>query len=226
MAPGTQQPQSFSGRVTKSVEVSYLLYLPGAYGQDPTRRWPLILFLHGAGERGDDLEMVRKHGIPRVVEAKAAEGRDDFPFITVSPQCPTGEWWGIDELDTLLDDVLERYAVDRDRVYLTGLSMGGFGTWNLAAARPDRFAAIAPVCGGGRPDKAAALKHLPIWTFHGAKDEIVPIKSTEDMVEAVRRAGGDVRFTVYREAGHDSWTETYANPDLYAWFLAHRRGIT
>jgi predicted peptidase len=124
----------------------------------------------------------------------------------------------------LLDEVQSKYKVDPDRVYLTGLSMGGFGTWETATQYPERFAAIVPICGGGRPYTVARLKNLPTWVFHGEKDNVVPIKRSEEMVDALKKAGGDVKFTRYPEAGHDSWTETYNNPELYDWFLKHTRG--
>ena len=194
----------------------FLLHQP-TEGEPPL---PLILFLHGAGERGDDLSAVLKHGVP-----KLAAQDDAFPFIAVSPQCPAESWWTkhLAELSALLDAVKERHPVDLDRVYLTGLSMGGYGTWALAAQSPETFAAAAPICGGGDPETAPKLVNLPIWAFHGAKDEVVPLERTEAMVDAVKQAGGNIQLTVYPEAGHDSWTETYDNPELYAWFLRHKR---
>jgi predicted peptidase len=155
--------------------------------------------------------------LPKVVEER------DIPFIVVSPQCPAGEFWSADVLSALLDEVISNYGVDTDRIYVTGLSMGGFGTWLLAIAQPQRFAAIAPICGGGLPEKACLIKDLPVWAFHGAKDELVPIQRTQEMVEALQECGGNVRFTVYPEAGHDSWTQTYDNLELYDWFLQHAR---
>ncbi len=127
-------------------------------------------------------------------------------------------------LAALLDDVCRRYAVDEGRLYVTGLSMGGYGTWSLAARQPDRFAAIAPICGGGDPQAAAGFAQVPAWVFHGAKDNVVPLERSEEMVQALRDAGAEVRFTVYPDADHDSWTETYANPELYEWLLSHDRG--
>jgi predicted peptidase len=210
----------FEAQIVKTVRLNYLLFLPKGYGEDSQQKWPLILFLHGAGERGDDLKLVKVHGIPKIVEQK-----EDFPFIAISPQCPGFSWWTVEleTLNALLDEVISNYAVDTDRVYLTGLSMGGFATWQLATAYPKRFAAIAPVCGGGDPKKAKALKDVPVWAFHGAKDEVVPLARSEEMVKALKDCGGDARLTVYPEAGHDSWTETYDNPKLYEWFLKHTR---
>lgn len=215
-----QQAKHFEKEITVKVKLDYLLFLPEGYGEGD-KKWPLILFLHGAGESGDNLEKVKIHGPPKIVETK-----HDFPFILVSPQSP-GRGWNADALKGLLDQVIADYRVDRNRVYLTGLSMGGFGTWSLAAAYPEMFAAIAPICGGGNPAEAKRLKDLPIWVFHGAKDPAVPLQRSQDMVDVLKAAGADektLKFTVYPDAGHDSWTETYNNPQLYEWFLSHTRG--
>jgi predicted peptidase len=147
----------------------------------------------------------------------------DFPFIVVSPQCERSQRWHPDAVAQLVDELCGRYKVDRQRMYLTGLSMGGFGTWDTIAAHPKLFAAAAPICGGGDPSRVALHKHIPTWVFHGAKDAVVPLARSEEMVEALKAAGVDVKFTVYPEAGHDSWTETYDNPKLYDWFLRHQR---
>jgi predicted peptidase len=216
----TQQAHSFEVQITKTVRLNYLLYLPKGYGTDPHKKWPLILFLHGAGERGDDLELVKVHGIPKILKR-----RKTFPFIVVSPQCSEDAWWPgeVEALAALLDEVVARYAVDPERVYLTGLSMGGFGAWSLAMARPERFAAVAPICGGGNPGRVCVLKDVPVWAFHGALDPVVPLARSEEMVNALKACGGDVRLTVYPDAEHDSWTRTYDDPELYAWFLRHTR---
>lgn len=198
------------------VEMSYLLYLPKDYEQKES--WPLMVFLHGAGERGDDLELVKKHGPPKLI----SEGKE-FPFIVISPQCPKDLWWEPIELTALLDDVVKSFKVDQDRICVTGLSMGGFGTWRLAAYTPDRFAAIAPICGGGEPYWARRFPHLPTWVFHGAKDDGVPLRRSQEMVDAMTKSGGMPKLTVYPEAGHDSWTETYNNPEFYKWVLAQKR---
>lgn len=220
--PPGQHSQVFEKTITKTVSCKYLLFLPQDYGKKK-EQWPLILFLHGAGERGSDLEKVKKHGPPRIVEE-----RKDFPFIVVSPQCPDDRWWPEENemLINLLDDVVAKCNVDKERIYLTGLSMGGYGAWALASAYPERFAAITPICGGGRGFMADKLKDVPVWAFHGAKDNVVPLKESEEMVNAVKNRGGDAKLTVYPEAGHDSWTETYNNPQLYEWFLQHRKNRT
>lgn len=210
-------------RMTATVPVSirYLEALPAGYAQDAGKRWPLVIFLHGSGERGDELKTVAKHGPPKLVEA----GRE-FPFILVSPQCPPGQWWDLGALEAWLDGLVRDYRVDADRIYLTGLSMGGFGTWSWAQRTPGRFAAIVPVCGGGDPAQAGKLKDLPVWAFHGAKDPTVAPARTEEMVAGIKAAGGRPRVTIYPEAAHDSWTETYANDEVYAWMLAQKRATT
>lgn len=216
-----QTAHKFKQTITKTVRLNYLLYLPKDYSNSKKDQ-PLILFLHGAGERGDDLELVKIHGIPKIVEKQK-----DFPFIAISPQCPEENWWPnpwlIESLSALLDEIISKYRVNENRIYLTGLSMGGFGTWHLAETYPDRFAAIAPICGGGMPWMAPRIKDVPVWVFHGAKDEVVPIEKSKEMVEALKKCGGNVKFSIYPEAGHDSWTETYDNPKLYEWFLEHHR---
>ncbi len=217
--PGAEPRQTAARLDTKvPVKLDYLISLPADYDERPS--WPLLLFLHGAGERGNDLELVKKHGPPKLIE----QGKS-FPFVVVSPQCPSDRWWTTEmtALTALLDEVSSKYKIDKDRVYLTGLSMGGFGTWMLAAYTPDRFAALIPICGGGEVLTTRRLGKMPVWVFHGAKDAVVPLKRSEDMVEALKKAGGNVKFTVYPEANHDSWTETYDNPEVYAWLLEQKR---
>jgi predicted peptidase len=211
----------------QAIEMDYLLFLPKGYEAKSEKRWPLILFLHGAGERGTNVWKVATHGPPKNVTSNP-----DFPFIVVSPQCPEGEIWSNDSLVVLLDEITQKYPVDTTRVYLSGLSMGGYGTWRLGLTHPERFAAIAPICGGGdlitvllaSGEKARALKSMGIWAFHGGKDPVVPLEESQRMVDLVKKAGvRDVSLKVYPEAGHDSWTETYKNPELYEWFLKHQR---
>ena len=215
-----QTPKRLEKQIIKTVCLDYLLHLPRSYSPNSDRRWPLILFLHGAGERGSDLNLVTKHGI-----AKIAASDEGFPFIAASPQCPADSLWDdhVDALLALLDEVSASYLVDADRVYLTGLSLGGYGAWNLAALHPDRFAAIAPICGGaipmrGFPARVCALRQVPVWAFHGALDPVVPVSESQSLVEALQVCGGDARLTIYPDAAHDSWTRTYENPELYRWF--------
>lgn len=204
--------------------LQYLLYLPEAYengGERNAKRWPLMIFLHGRGESYGPLSLVAKWGPPRHVARGEA-----LPYILVSPQCPRDASWTGDEqqdaLVKLLDHITGAYRVDTDRIYLTGLSMGGFGSWRLAADHPQRFAAVAPVCGRGDPEDAARLKSLPIWVWHGDQDQAVPFERSVEMVEAIRAAGGKkVRFTTLEGVGHNSWSAAYATPELYDWFDQH-----
>jgi len=211
-----QSSHLYQKTISVTIEVPYLLYLPADY--DPEKKWPLIMFLHGIGQSGDKPERVADTGLPQMLK-----NDKNFPFIVLSPQCPRGQWWDNKTLITLLDDILGQYSIDKERIYLTGLSMGGFGTWSLACAYPERFAAIAPICGGGEPIFARQLKDMPIWAFHGAKDQAVPVERSRQMVDAVNRSGGNAKLTIYPEANHDSWTQTYKNQELYDWFLSHRK---
>jgi predicted peptidase len=243
--PGKQLSQSVTVHVgdkndSHDVTIRYQLFVPKDYKADG-RKWPLMLFLHGLGEcSNDDLNKVKIHG-----PAKIVEGRPDFPFVLITPQCPpplgydpakqvertspqiielVRHAWKPEELIQLVDHVINKLNVDPDRVYVTGLSMGGYGTWRLVATYPDRFAAAVPICGGGEPDQMApALSRVPIWAFHGAKDPTVPISESKHMIYALRQVSGDIRFTTYPDVAHNSWEQTYNNPEVYDWLLAHRR---
>ena len=187
----------------------------------------MLLFLHGAGERGTDIQLAAVHGPLKQVK----QGRD-FPFIIVAPQCAAGELWQNEPLLQLLNHAAEKFSVDPKRVYLTGISMGGYGTWQLGLQHPEKFAAIVPICGGanlievilGANEKRAAVKRLPVWAFHGAKDNVVPPGESERLVAQLKKMGvKEVKLTIYPEANHDSWTETYKNPELYEWLLKQSR---
>lgn len=218
----TLQAGSLAVERKESLSCRYWISFPDGYDAAAGRRWPLLLFLHGAGERGGDLDAVKKHGPPK----RIASGTN-LPFVVVAPQCPSNDWWESTRqmltLVALLDEVQANHRIDEDRVYCTGLSMGGYGTWRLASENPGRFAAVIPICGGGRWFTVGAMKNVPAWVFHGAKDPVVPLAESEKMVNALRKAGGTVEFTVYPEAQHDSWTATYDNPAVYAWLLNHTR---
>jgi predicted peptidase len=211
-----QLAKHFETEVKITVKYDYLLFLPEGYAKS-RKRWPLMLFLHGAGESGTNLLKIKKLGPPAIVDNKP-----NFPFILVSPQSQ-GNGWNPDALNALLDDVIHNYRVDKDRVYLTGPSMGGTGTWTLASAHPEKFAAIAPVSSGGETADIKKLLRMPIWAFHGAKDPTVKVARAEATVAAFRAAGSDIKFTVYPDALHDAWTETYNNPELYRWLLEQKR---
>ena len=257
LAAETQSVASFKGTITKTIGYEYLLSLPTGYDAADSKQWPVILFLHGSGERGTDPWLVAKHGPPKLIRgdtssanpagngqtsaAVTTEARAQSEpaaeqlrknFIVVSPQCPSGTWWDDDAVLALLDEVIAKHKADPRRIYLTGLSMGGYGAWSVGLKYSERFAAIVPICGGGQyvdvlrssRDKKAAFLSLGVWAFHGAKDSSVPPEESERMVAALRKAGvTDLDLTVYPEAKHDSWTETYANPELYTWLLKHQR---
>ena len=178
------------------------------------------------GNVGNDLTKVKIHGPPKLVETQGP-----FPFIVVSPQC-AGRGWNVDVLNAFLDEVIKKYRVDKDRVYLTGLSMGGYGAWSLGLQHPEKFAALVPICGGanaievvlGPGDKGEVFKTLPIWAFHGAKDDVVPLDESERIVAGLKKQGvNEAKLTIYPEAKHDSWTETYDNPELYKWLATKSR---
>ena len=222
-----QSVKEFNFQKVSQATVKYLLFLPKGYESSSDKRWPLLLFLHGAGERGTDIWKVTTHGPPKIVAHNP-----DFPFILVSPQCPEGEIWSTDQLLALLDDVSKNLRVDSHRVYLSGLSMGGYGTWDLGLSHPERFAAIVPICGGGelinillaQGAKGEALRTLGVWAFHGGKDPIVPVDESQRLVDMLKKVKvQDVKLTIYPEAGHDSWTEAYNDPKLYEWLLSHER---
>ncbi len=203
-------------RKTDREPLRYLLYVPKTDGGE---RLPLVLFLHGGGEGGDWIERVKKHGLPKLID----EGKS-FPFIVVSPQNPSEtQFWDDQQLLSLIDELQAEFPVDASRIYLTGLSRGGFGAWRLAIQNPERFAALVPICGGGPAPYVKRLKNVPTWVFHGAKDRVIPLEESQRMVDALRLAGGNVRFTIYPEADHDAWTETYNNPELYEWLLKQQR---
>ncbi|HEX2948375.1 MAG TPA: sugar-binding protein [Armatimonadota bacterium] len=197
----------------------YITYLPDGYEKDTQAKWPLILVLHGSGERSTPAERFKsyytKYDMVNIAKTQ-------YPCVLVTPQCPEGEWWKPDMLIYVLDEVMQKYRIDPSRVYMTGFSMGGYGTFSTAIAYPERFAAIAPICGGGDPSDAARLKNMPVWVFHGTADPTVPITQSEEMVVALTALGGEVKFTKYPGVGHDAWTQTFNNPELYAWFLQHR----
>jgi len=216
--PAAGRQVEMSTKVGDGKELRYWLYLPTDYKADDEKKWPLLLFLHGAGERGDDLNVVKKHGPPKLIE----EGKS-LPMIVVSPQCPKDQRWNATELAKLVDELANTHRVDRARLYVTGLSMGGAGTWSLLTERPGTFAAAIPICGRVDADAAAKLTDTPIWVVVGAKDRPELVESNRQAVEAIEKAGGKkMKSTVYPDAGHDSWTATYSNPEYFEWMLKQR----
>lgn len=203
-------------KISDEISIPYLQYLPKDYDKD--KKHPLMLFLHGRGESNGPLSVVAQWGPPKIV----ANGKN-LPFILISPQCPKEDFWSsdtqIDRLLKLLDHVKKEFSVDENRIVLTGLSMGGYGSWELAAREPDMFAAVMPICGGGKPENASKLKDLNIWVYHGTADTAVPYQKSVDMVEAIKKAGNKtIQFTTLQDVGHNSWSEAYGNKKVWKWF--------
>lgn len=222
----------------------YRLFVPRHY--TPDKKYPLILFLHGIGERGDDNEAQLKHaGVLRFV-SDAVQAKD--PCFLVAPQCPKDDLWvpaffGLKKIKEraqeetpggpsramrlvteLLDKLEKDYSIDPERRYVTGLSMGGYGSYDLCLRRPDDFAAAVPICGAADPAAAAKIAHIPLWIFHGGSDSAVPVQLARDMVEALKKAGASPKYTEYPGVGHNSWTPAYQEPGLVDWLLSQRRG--
>lgn len=197
----------------------YVKYLPKDF--DTNKKYPLVFFLHGAGERGDDLDMAMRHGYMKYVRENGAE----YPFICIAPQCPRGKYWGCytESLNAFLEDMMDELPVDRNRVYLTGFSMGGTGTWMLAMAYPEKFAAIAPICGTGIYWNAGAVAHLPIFMYHGDCDNIVPVTESVKMLESVNKRGGNAKLKICYGVGHNAWDYAYTDEELMNWLLEQRK---
>jgi predicted peptidase len=206
-----------------------VVYVPRDY--DPDEEWPLIIFLHGAGERGDDGVRQTHVGIGPAIR----KNPDRFRALVFMPQCPTGQWWGVvpgrggdesghDHINDGLEQIMDAYNIDADRVSLTGLSMGGFGTFSYGARFANDISAFMPICGGGDPESAEALSKRPMWVFHGEADSVVPMDRSKVMVDAIRETGGSVKFTTYPGVGHNSWDEAYSKKQGgVEWLLAQTR---
>lgn len=224
IAHADQAVQSLPAEITAKTDnlnERFWLYLPERY-ESSQDKLPLIIYLHGSSRRGTDVNQVKANGLPPLLDEKT-----DFDFIVASPQSLAKygwqECWRPDDLVLLLDHLLENYRIDPDRVYLTGLSMGGYGTWATIAKYSKRFAAAIPICGGGNPAVAGGIGQLPVWAFHGEEDYVVGIERSEEMVDATNAAGGSAKLTRYPDTGHDSFTRTYANPEIYRWLLKNKR---
>jgi len=217
----------------------YQVYVPAEWNKGA--RWPVVLFLHGAGEHGEDGLLQTQVGIGPAIRLH----RERFACIVVMPQCRESKWWADPAMEAqalaALDQSLKEFKGDPSRVYLTGISMGGYGTWSLAAKHPERFAALSPVCGGIRPPArtgstlaaeqsgdpyaavASKVGKTPVWIFHGGADNVVPVTESRKMNEALIAAGGNVKYSEYEGVGHNSWDRAYADPDFMKWILAQRK---
>lgn len=218
--PNAQSVLSFKTKIDEGTIIKCLVYIPNDYSQSQNNKYPLLIFLHGSSESGDDLEKVKKNGPPKLI----SQGKT-FPFIVISPQLPMryASKWPPELIDEVYNLAKENFRIDEDRFYLTGVSVGGAGTWTYALTYPDKVAAIAPICGWGNPSQACEIKDVPTWAFHGAKDKVIDIEASRKMINSLKKCGADPQFTIYPNAGHDSWTVTYNNPALYKWFLSHSK---
>ncbi|HEY3897713.1 MAG TPA: GDSL-type esterase/lipase family protein [Chthoniobacter sp.] len=230
------EARTFTG--PDGAQLGYRLLTPKDY--DAAKKYPLVVFLHGAGERGTDNTAQLKYGAPLFLKP---EIRTKFPCFVVAPQCPPDQTWSavpngwtgpnaFQEPPTApmklllgaLEAVRKEFSIDQDRLYLTGLSMGGYGTWDLLTRQPERWAAVAPVCGGGDASRIAPAKGVAIWAFHGLLDPTVPVVRSREMIAALEAAGGKPLFSEYPYVKHDSWNLAYAEPELLPWMFAQKRG--
>ena len=213
---------------TETDTLLYRLLKPKETAED--KRYPLVIFLHGSGERGNDNTITLKHIAPLFLEEK---NRTEFPCFLMVPQCPANERWTypdwyqepkepMSSVVALIDSLSALPFIDNTRIYITGLSMGGFGTWYLITRYPEKFAAAVPICGGGDWNQVQNFKHLPIWAFHGSKDDIVHPDQTRKMIQALKKSGGKPTYTEYKKVGHDSWTKAYLEPQLLPWLFSHK----
>ena len=212
--------KEFLTSLTMPVSLKYYIYYPDNY-YDSDTTFPLVLFLHGAGERGSDLSLVEKHGIPKMIN-----NGEDFPFITIAPQCPKNQWWSeplyVKALILLVEDIIRSNKIDIGRIYATGLSMGGYGTLAIAKKRPDLFSAIIPVCGGMDTTDIERLKDIPIWLFHGDEDKVVPVENSELIYDLLKPINPDIKITIYKGVNHNSWDMTYSDKKIYDWILKYK----
>jgi len=200
----------------KKVKYNYLLHLPQDYDKDPNKKWPIIFYLHGRHASGKHLESLERYGLPYYL----SKGKK-IDFIVVSPQCPWNKNWSSDDwFNPVYDEVAAKLRVDNNRVYLMGMSMGGFGTWALADRMPDRFAAISPMCGGADVKWADQLSKIPTWVFHGTADREIPISRSEVMVKALEKLKANVKFSRLKNQGHDI-SKQFNNDELYNWLMQY-----
>lgn len=200
----------------KKVKYNYMLSLPADYDKYPDKKWPVIFYLHGRHASGKHLESITRYGLPYYLQ----KGKK-MDFIVVSPQCPWNKNWASEDwFNPVYDELSAKLKIDDSRVYLIGMSMGGFGTWALANKMPDRFAAIAPFCGGADPRWADQLQKIPTWVFHGTADHDIPISRSEVMVKALEKLKAEIKFTKLKGEGHDI-SKHFNNDDLYSWLLQH-----
>jgi len=201
-------------------ELKYIIKQP--QDSNESRKYPVILFLHGAGSRGNQMKALLNNPFFEKIQAF-----QEFPFLVVAPLCSGNTWYDHwQSLEQLVQTLCCNSCVDETRIYMMGASMGGYATWQLAMSMPDYFAAIVPICGGGMYWNAGRLVNIPIWAFHGEQDTTVFLEESAKMVDAVNRRGGNAKFTVYPYNGHDAWSDTYSNWEVYEWLLQHRKNTS
>lgn len=221
-------PEAMEWKAPNDVTVKYRWSAPANI--ESGKSYPLVLFLHGAGERGDDNKAQLKHGVMPIIRNAEKLG---IPVFLLAPQCPGNGWWTnrdrgkdnplLDAVLALVDEKLKQHPIDPKRFHVTGLSMGGYGTWDLLARAPERIASAIPIFGGGNPKLARKFKSVPVWAFHGETDEVVPVERTREMIAAMEKSGAKPNATYYPEVGHNSWTRTYNNPEVIRWMLNQSR---
>lgn len=210
----------FQSPLHPGVNMNYIVSVPKNFTED--EHLPMIVFLHGGGEKGCDYDLIRIHGLPKY----AKKGKLPVRAVILSPQVPEGRynWWLLhEETFLLIDAVANQYHVDKDRISMTGLSMGGYGTWIIGSLHPEYFSALAPICGGGMTSNARWLKNVPVRAFHGGKDDTVPLLESQRMVEAVVQAGGQADLVTISSLGHNSWEFAYEETNLIKWLAAQKR---
>jgi predicted esterase len=211
---------SITNSVARTSIQQYLAYTPKGYdANDKTKKWPLVIFLHGSGERGTDINRVKTNGFPKL----CMNNDTDYQFVMISPQLTPNIDWNTWHLQAFFQEVVSLYNIDPSRIILTGLSLGGGGTWLWANDNPQNFAAIVPVCGWGAPSQACKLKNVAVWAFHGDKDTTVPTSSSVAMIDALKACGANPTLTLYPGVGHDSWSRTYSNPEVVNWIMKQKK---
>lgn len=230
------EPTAKEWDAPNGIHIPYRLAAPEK--TEEGKLYPLVLFLHGAGERGTDNEKQLKHGILSIITGSK---KINEPCFLIAPQCPEGQWWTdldkqklrpldakgsnprLEAVLALVEEFAKTHPVDPKRFYVTGISMGGFGTWDLLGRVPQKIAAAIPICGGGDPSLVSRYQEVPIWAFHGGADTVVPVAATTDMIEALEKAGAKPKVTIYPKVDHDSWTMTYDNPEVIRWLFSQKQ---